>query len=212
MKMALPLTLLLALAVATPLHAKGKKKGGGGKGPAAEAPAAQAGNGPGGALAPYIEKLDALLALHPPAGPFFAEADGHLAVLRQRFVTEGQAAAEGEKQKFAAAVVTCDAITAAVNERKQTAGNLQASHALQGSSKLNQGPRKDVLNQGVRGGDFAKGVGEIQEGKREKAANRAAKATAASDDQALTAMAVNRWNQRSAQLKQSILADYAKIQ
>jgi hypothetical protein len=211
----LPLVLVSALVIALPAHAAPKKKGGGPPPAPAAAPARKAPS-PATALQPYIDHLDGLLALNPPppkspAAPLYRQAEGKLTVLRQQFVTEGQAAPEEQKDKYRGAVATADSITAAIAERRQTAANVEASRQMTGTSKLEQGPRKDNLSQGVHGA-LPKAVAEIEEGRRERIANRTAKGTAANTDKSMTAMAVNRWQQRCIQLRQGIMANYAKAQ
>lgn len=212
MKALLPIVLLCA-AFALPAHAA-KKKGGGGAPPAA-APAPQT-KSPAAALRPYIENLDDLLTITPPPpkSPALAlrrQADAKLTVLRQQFVAEGQAAPEAQKDKYRAGIATVDSIIAAMNERRETYANMESSKAMAGTSKLEQGPRKDNLSQGVHG-SLPKAVAEIEEGKRERAANRAAAQTAANTDNSLSAMSKNHWRQRTIQLRQGILANYAKTQ
>jgi hypothetical protein len=204
------LSLLIASLAIVPLAATHAASPGKGKrpGPAVAAESAL----PEKALAPYIEKLDVLLALdHPGPAPFREQAPGHLAVLRQRFATAKAAASGAEAGKFTAAIATCDALTGAIEERQRTASEIRASRAVSGSDKLNAPGRKDALNQGVRGGDLAKAVGEVQERKREQAEKQAGRRATAQGDASLTAMAINRWNQHAIDLRKKITASYARI-
>lgn len=213
MKTFLPHVLLVALLAATPALAAPKKKGGGGKQASGARSAAAQANSPAAALEPFVNNIDGLLALQPPSKPALEQAyhsaDSRLTVLRQQFVTDGAAAPEAEKPKYRAAIATADALLAAITERRSTAANIKASRNVTGSSKLNEGPRKDNLSQGVKG-QLPKAVAEVTEGRREKAAKRQAKEAAADKDQALNAMAVNRWRQRCVELRQGILASYAQ--
>lgn len=213
-----PLFLLVAAIVALPTSsalAKGKGKG---KGPG-PAPAAQNAESPSKALAPYINNLDALLALQRPPGKkapaqhaLIEKAPGQLVTLRQEFTEQRGKAPEAERAKYDAAIATCNALTGALDERQKVLGDLRASGANKGSGKLEQGPRKDNLQQGLHGDGLAKAVGADVELQREKAANKKAAQTAAANDDALSAMAVNRWNQRSIELRKQINASYARIQ
>jgi hypothetical protein len=215
MKALLPLVVLCLACAALPAQAAPGKKKGGGPAPA-PAPASKT-QSPGAALQPYIDHLDGLLALQPPPpkapfAPMYRQAESKLTVLRQQFVTDGQSAPEDQKDRYRAAIATVDSLNGAIAERRQTAANLESSRQMTGSAKLEQGPRKDNLSQGVKGGELPKAVAEIEEGKRERAANRAAKEAAANKDNSMTAMAVNRWKQRCIQLRQGIMANYAKAQ
>jgi hypothetical protein len=168
------------------------------------------------ALAPYINNLEELLSLERPgkknARPLLTQASGRIATLRQGFIAQRAQAAPEQKGKFQAAIATCDSIASALDERQKAAGDLDASQAVRGTSKLDQGPRKDNLAQGIKGGDKAKAVGAVVERDRERAAAKAAKNRAAAGDDALTAMAENRWNKRSLELRQQIMASYSRIQ
>lgn len=204
------LAALFALSIG-PAFAKAKGKG---AKPKAPAPAASA-SSPAEALEPYINHLDQLLALHrsaPPKGlAFFDQAPGRLATLKQGYAVQRDKAQDADRPKFDAAIATCDRLTAALDERQKVLGDIRAAQAVQGSGKLESGPRKDNLTQGINGGSTAKAVGAIVERDREKAAARAAKKSAAKSDDALTAMSANRWNKRSIELRQQITASYAKI-
>jgi hypothetical protein len=185
-----------------------------GKGQAPAAPAASA-DSPSEALAPFINQIDQLLALERVGGPklqvFYTQVPGRLATLRAQFVSRQNTADEAGKARFGAAVATCDALTAALDERQKVLGDIRTSQTVKGSGKLDQGPRKDDLTQGIQGGDKAKAVGAIVERDREKAANRKAAAQAAKNGNALTAMSMNQWNQRSIELKKKVTNSYAAI-
>ena len=71
--------------------------------------------------------------------------------------------------------------------------------------------RKDNLTQGIKGGDTAKAVGAIVERDRERQAAAKAAQRAARTDNALSAMAANRWNKRALELQQQIAAAYGEI-
>ncbi len=202
--------LLVVLGLSVPLDAAPAK--GAGKGAAAgkkKNAAAQAAS-PAAELEPFITRLDGLLALDRPKGPFYQQAGGKLALMRQDFHTRGNAAPDAEKPKYSAAIVTVDKITAALDERQKTLGNVKSSAAVEGTSKLDQGPRKDNASQGIKG-RLARAVGEVQERKRENTANRKAQRAAASRDDSLTAMSENHWNKRSIELRQGIIDAYSKV-
>jgi hypothetical protein len=214
MKSFLPICLVAILVVAAPagIYAKSKKGKGKGdqNGPAEGNPAI-----PAEALAPYINNLDALLALNRPATKslqaFFAQSSGRIVTLRQEFIGEQANAPAENKHLFKAAIATCDAISGALAERDSTLADMQSSSAVANSGKLEQPSKKDNLTQGIKGGDFAKAVGSVVERDRERQATAIAKKNAAGGDHALTSMSANRWNKRSAELKQKIIADYSQI-
>lgn len=170
---------------------------------------------PSEALAPYVNRVDQLLKLKRdvPAkqAALFDQAPGRLATLRAKFVAERESADATSRAKFDAGIETCDALTGALNERQKALGDIRASASVKGSGKLEAGPRKDNLTQGIKGGSGAKAVGTVVERDREKAEARAAKGRAAASDDSLTAMAVNRWNQRAIELRQQITTGYARI-
>jgi hypothetical protein len=203
---------LVAVLVGLPLlttPALAKKKGGKG------APAAKAtSSDPAQALAPYVENIDAILALDAPrkgGTPLRSSAPTRLAVLKQEFIAQRASAAPADAPKLDAAVGTCNAIISAIDERERTASSIQASASVSGGGKLNAPSRKDALNQGVRGRDLAKAVGEIEEGKRARAEAKAGRQTTAQTDAALTAMSVNRWNHRAVELRNQIVASYTRV-
>jgi len=209
---------LLAFSVPT-ASAKGKKKN---NGPAPQAepqpPAKPDYSQPAEVLAPYITRLDQLLALNrtvpKPVMPFMEQAQGQIVVTRLEFATLRKTAAEADHAKFDAAIATCDALTRALDERQTVLGNIQASSSVKGSGRLDKGPRKDTLSQGVHGGGLggglAKAVGAIEENKRERAETAAAKKSAAQTDNSLTAMSINRWNKRAIEWRTFITDAYSK--
>jgi len=166
-------------------------------------------------LAPVIEHLDVLLALERPENPKVAAringAGGRVAVLKQEFVAKRAAATEPtDKAHLEAAIQTCDAITNALDERDKTLSQIHASDAVKNSSKLGE-RRKETISKGVEGHGDAKAVGTIVEARREQAEKREAQRVAANDHNAITAAAVNRWNQRAVELRRDINARYARI-
>jgi hypothetical protein len=168
---------------------------------------------PARSLAPYMIKLDQLLALQRPGPPaWFEEAPGRLLIVRQELAAKLAASPPAEQTSFNAAIAACDALTAALNDRQKALGNFQASAAVTGTGALNQGPRKDNLGQGLHGGEFARAVGEVVELDRERDRAKQARQQTAAGNHALSAMAVNAWNTRAAQWRQVITAKYAAIQ
>jgi hypothetical protein len=178
----------------------------------AKPPQARPSASPSEKLMPFIENVDALLASHPPRGKinFVNGAPAKLTIFKSLFIEEAASADPTSQAKLAAAVRTCNLISAAIDERQRTLGQMQAANAVKGSDTIGQ-RRKDVLNQGVRGGDFAKAVGEVQEGKRERREHQEQDARAAADDRAISAGVANHWRERTIQLRQQILASYTQI-
>ena len=88
---------------------------------------------------------------------------------------------------------------------------MNASAAVAGSGKLEEGPRKDNLAQGIKGGSTAKAVGSVVERDRERGENHQAKVSAARTDNALSAMAVNNWNKRTIELRKQVTDAFARI-
>jgi hypothetical protein len=212
MKNFLPIALMLSLVLAFPFGAEAKKKA---KEPeATPAPAADPSN-PVSALAPYISNVDELLALNrgkKGGEPFFQKASGDLLILRQEFVVEAEKAADAHlKGMYAAAVQTCDTISAALEDRSKVLGDLSTSSTINPDGKLNAPAKKDNLTQGIHSDGFGKAVGSIVERDRERQAIADGKAQNKANGNALTAMAANQWNTRSAQWKQQIAAAYGNI-
>jgi hypothetical protein len=166
-------------------------------------------------LAPYIRDLTNLLSLHRTGNKqtqeFLEQASGRLIVVRQEIVVKSEKATNENIPAFNAALRTCDLLSAALADRSKTLGDLQASGAVKNGGKLEEPARKDNLTQGIRGDGFAKAVGSVVERDRERAANAKAAKRAANSDNALTAMAENQWNQRSAQWTSQIAAAYGEI-
>jgi hypothetical protein len=170
---------------------------------------------PTGALSPYINDLDNLLALQrvgpKPKQAVLAQAPGRIVALRQQFAAEQEKAPAEAKAKWAAALQTCDLLSAALEDRSKVAGDRQASTSITGSGKLEEPSRKDNLTQGIKGGSRAKAVGAIVERDRERQAIAKGEAHAANDHSALNAMTLNQWNKRSAEWRQKIFAAYGQI-
>jgi hypothetical protein len=166
-------------------------------------------------LAPYVANADELLALQrsgsAPLLAFLDKAPGQLAVAKHEFTALRKAAEADDQAEFDAAIAACDVLVKSLEERQKTLGDINASMAVKGSSKLESGPRKDTLSQGIKGGHIGKAVATIAEAKREKAEKAAANKGAAQTDDAMTAGSFNRWNQRAAELKKYITAAYARI-
>jgi hypothetical protein len=215
MKSFLPIFLVATLLLAGPatLHAKKKK----GKAAQEEPAAPPEGNPaiPAEALAPYINNIDGILALHRQVNKsnelLFTQAGGRMITLRQQFLGEMDAAPDDKKAKFKAAVATCDLISAALDERQKVLADLGSSQAVAGGGKLEAPAKKDNLTQGIHGTGTAKAVGAIVERDRERQAVAQGKAHAAANDNALTAMAANRWTQRSIEWRQKIVGAYTQI-
>jgi hypothetical protein len=166
------------------------------------------------ALSPYIINLDGLLALQRQAKStqqFAAGAPGKLLVLRQEFNVEMEKAPENLKKMYAAAIKTCDLITAALEDRGKIAGDLSASQAVNSDGKLQDPAKKDNLTQGIHGGGLAKAVGSVVERDREKQAIARGQAQNAANGNALTAMSANQWNQRATAWHNQIAAAYSEI-
>ena len=196
-----------------PASAKGKPKPK--PKPAAPQPAAKPDySKPSDVLAPYITNLEQLLALQrtapKPVMPLLEQASGQLVVIRLEIAAVRKTAEPADQPKLDAGIATCDALTKSLEERQKVLGDIQASRSVKGSGKLEGGPRKDVLSQGVKGGDLAKAVGTIAEYKREQAAIAASKTSAGETDDALTAMSVNRWNKRAVELRKYITDAYSR--
>jgi hypothetical protein len=212
MKSVLPFILAISLVVAAPFGAYGKKGKGNKEENATPAPADP--SNPVAALSPYIINLDGLLALQRQAKStqqFAAGAPGKLLVLRQEFNVEMEKAPENLKKMYAAAIKTCDLITAALEDRGKIAGDLSASQAVNSDGKLQDPAKKDNLTQGIHGGGLAKAVGSVVERDREKQAIARGQAQNAANGNALTAMSANQWNQRATAWHNQIAAAYSEI-
>lgn len=204
----LVITVALTAFASPAAHAKQKP------GPRSKPAQPAASNSPADQLAPLIEHLDMILALERPANPKVAArangAAGRVAVLKREFAAKRAEADASSKAQLDAAIATCDALSNALDEREKTLSQIRASDAVTNSSKLGA-RRKDTLSQGVEGRGVAKAVGTIAEAKREKAEREEARRTAAADHNAITAAAVNRWNQRAVVLRREINERYAHI-
>ena len=213
MKTFLPVCLLMALVFALPSGALAKKKGKGGPPPAA--PAAPNPANPTEALAPFINSIDNLLALNRHVNKanaaFLAQSSGRVVTLRQEFIGQQESAPDDQKAKFKAAIATCDAISAALDDREKTLGDIKSSSAVGNGGKLEAPAKKDNLTQGIHGGSTAKAVGSIVERDRERQAIAQGNARAAGGDHALTSMAANQWNKRAIDWRQKIVANYSQI-
>jgi hypothetical protein len=210
MKSFLPFALVLTLVLAFPFGAQAKKK------PRSTPEPQQADpSNPVAALGPFISNIDELLALNrgKKAGePFFQKASGDLLILRQEFVVEQEKAADPKlKGMYGAAVQTCDVISAALEDRGKVTGDLKTSQTINPDGKLNEPAKKDNLTQGIHGDGFAKAVGSVVERDRERQAIAKGEAENRANGHALTAMAANQWNTRSAQWKQQVAAAYSQI-
>ena len=168
-----------------------------------------------GTLAPYVANADQLLALHHTGSAqlleFLEKAPGQLTIARREFTSLRKSADADDQAEFDAAIAACDAITKSLAERQNSLGDINASAAVKSSPRLSDGPRKDKISQGIKGGDLAKAVGTTAELKREKAATAAAKKTAAETDNFFMAGRLNHWNKRAAELKKFIADAYARI-
>jgi hypothetical protein len=215
MKAFLPVCLVAALLFALPtgVYAKPKK----GKGNQQQPAGPQQGNPamPAEALSPYINNLDNLLALsrktNKQNAAFLNQSSGRIVTLRQEFIGQMEAAPDDQKGKFKAAINTCDFISAALDDREKTLGDVRSSAAVANGGKLEAPAKKDNLTQGIHGGSTAKAVGSIVERDRERQAIAQGNARAAAGDNALTSMAANQWNKRSIEWRQKITASYSQI-
>jgi hypothetical protein len=212
MKTFLPFALVLSLVLAFPFGAEAKKKKE--SAPQTQTPPADPSN-PVAALAPYISNVDDLLVLNrgrKSGDPFFQKASGDLLILRQEFVVEQEKAADAHlKNMYGAAIQTCDTISAALEDRGKVLGDLSTSQTINPDGKLNAPAKKDNLTQGIHSDGFGKAVGSIVERDRERQAIAKGEAQNRANGTALTAMAANQWNTRSAQWKQQIAAAYGQI-
>ena len=210
MKTFLPFALVLSLVVAFPFGAQAKKKE-----KPTPAPAAADPSNPVAALGPYISNIDELLALNrgkKGGEPFFQKASGDLLILRQEFVVEQEkAAVPNLKNMYGAAVQTCDVISAALVDRAKAAGDLSTSKTINPDGKLTEPAKKDNLTQGIHSDGFGKAVGAVVERDRERQAIAKGEAQNRANGTALTSMAANQWNTRSAQWKQQIANAYSHI-
>jgi hypothetical protein len=214
MKMFSRLALLSAVLVSVGVTAHAKPKG---KPRPAPAPAEVAPDpaNPTAALAPYINKLDQLLALQRNVpkneAPLVEQAAQRMVTLRASFAAEREKSEPAGRGKFDAAMATCDVLAQALAERQAVLGDLTSSKSVQGSGKMEEAGRKDNLQEGLKGGGISKAVGTVVERNREREANAKAAARTAANDNAMTAMAVNRWNKRSLEWKTAVNESYGRI-
>jgi hypothetical protein len=170
---------------------------------------------PAAALSPYIVNLEQLLAFDradsTASQPLFTQTAGLLLTLRQELVVEQEKAAPEQKGMFTAAINTADLITAALNDRDTALANLKSSQAVAGGRKLEKPSRKDNLAQGIHGDGIGKAEAVAVERDREKQFLRQAAKETAGDQNAMSAMAINQWNQRAAGWRQKIAASYSQI-
>jgi hypothetical protein len=162
---------------------------------------------PAGQLAPYIQHIEKLLALR--RHPLWDQAPGKLAVLRQSFTARHGKAEEPEKATLAAAIATCDRLTAALDERKKTLADITASASVRSSDDLGE-RRKDSLVKDIRPG-FGRGRAADVELKRERKEAGEARREAAERDEAMTARSEQRWTERSTVLRKQITDAYSRI-
>lgn len=212
-----PLLMVVALVALAPcgLYAKGKKKGHDAQPPAATPIPLPGPSNPVEALSPYITNLEQLLAFNRADStakePLFTQTSGLLTTLRQGFVIEQEKAAPNLKNMYTAAITTTDTIVAALNDREAALANLKTSQSVAGGAKLEQPSKKDNLAQGIHGGGIGKAEAVAVERDREKQFQRQAAKTTGADQNAMTAMAMNQWNQRATAWRQRISASFSQI-
>jgi hypothetical protein len=208
-----PRFLVVLLALAVPFGAYAKKKG---KGEPAETPIPLPGaSNPAEALSPYIVNLEQLLALgrapKTEKQPLYTQTSGLLVTLRQQLVVEQTKASAEAKNMYTAAINTADLITAALQDREKALADLRSSTAVQGTGKLEEQGRKDNIAQGIKGDHIGKAAAVIMERDREREANAKAAARSGHDQNAMTAMAANQWDQRAIAWRQKIAGSYSQI-
>ena len=118
-----------------------------------------------------------------------------LTQLRESFIDRGSRAPMNEKSAYQAAVVVCNAVSQAMDERDQTVSSIQASSSVRGSYDLGE-HRKD------------RPTGKELERERHEEQNR--KEQAAQKDNFLNSQLNANWQQRTIQLRQSIDRLYAR--
>jgi len=214
------LLAIICLTFIAPCGAYAKKKGKGGEPPAATPIPLPSASNPAAALSPYIINLAQLLSFDradsTATQPLYTQTAGLLLTLRQELVVEQEKADPKQKNMFTAAINTTDLITAALNDRDTALGNLKTSQAVAGGRKLESPARKETISQGIKSdGVLVKDVGRAAavnaERDREKQFLRQAAAETKGDQNAMTAMANNQWNQRAAEWRQKIAASYSQI-
>ncbi|MGB8166421.1 MAG: hypothetical protein WCF18_02950 [Chthoniobacteraceae bacterium] len=216
----LTICVIAPLACLWPTNALAAKGGGKGKQAAAAGNPGGKKGGPGAAgspkaqLTPYITRLPELLSLDRPKGkksnPFLAQATGKLTVMKTSYATRQAAAQSPEAASLGAAVATCDAIIAALNERQQSLAQMSTNTSIQVSGDLGR-RRKDNFSEGTVGGPLARYQDVKEQARRERKRNQELQQHAAADENFLNRSSVNRWNQRSLQLQQQIAVLYGRI-
>lgn len=100
-------------------------------------------------LAPLVKKIGGMLPLHHANAA--ANASGQIIVLRGGFVAERTKAAPERQQVLNAAILVCDLITKAFDERRQAEANAQATKvvrvtpAMKTRTKKNQAKEADAV-------------------------------------------------------------------
>jgi len=182
------------------LHAAPKKHKKPAPAESQETPKAASVATPAQMLSAYIEHIDLLLALNRPGGPkaiaFGDEAPGKLAVLKQKLAQERSAAVPANQASFDAAMGVCDRITAALDERQKTLGQIQTSGAVSTSGKL---------------GLHTKTNPHYTDLIREHAEQANQQRLASDDSNAIQSASVRRWNDRSVELRKQITDAYTHI-
>jgi Na+-transporting methylmalonyl-CoA/oxaloacetate decarboxylase gamma subunit len=206
--------LLFGVLLCAGVSAMGKPKSKKAPEPApAEVPADPA--NPAQALSFYINNLDQLLALQRKVAkndaPNYEQAAQRMVTLRAGFAAEREKADAAGRPKFDAAMATCDLLARALNERQAVIGDIASSKAVQSSGKMEEGGRKDNLQEGLKGGGLSKAVGTVVERDRERDEEAKAAARNAANNNAMTAMTLNRWTKRSLELKAAVNDSYARI-
>ena len=77
-----------------------------------------------------------------------------MVTLRAGFAAEREKADAAGQKKFDAAMATCDLLARALNERQAVIGDIASSKAVQSSGKMEEGGRKDNLQEGLKGAGF----------------------------------------------------------
>jgi hypothetical protein len=209
------LPVIVALTFLTPdvVLAKGKKHAP--QPPAATPIPLPSASNPVEALSPYITNLEQLLSFERADStanqPLFTQTSGLLTTLRQSLVVEQEKADAKLKNMFTAAINTADLIVAALNDRDAALANLKTSQSVAGGQKLEAPSKKDNLAQGIHGGGIGKAEAVAVERDREKQFQRQAAKQTGADQNAMTSMAMNQWNQRAAAWRQRIAASFSQI-
>lgn len=210
-----PVLVVVALTFLAPGVVLAKKKGQAPQPPAATPIPLPGPSNPVEALSPYITNLEQLLSFSRADStakePLFTQTTGLLTTLRQELVVEQEKADPKFKNMYTAAINTADLIVAAVNDREAALANLKTSQSVAGGHKLESSSKKDNLAQGIHGGGIGKAEAVAVERDREKQFQRQAAKETGGDQNAMTAMAMNQWNQRAAAWRQRIAASFSQI-